>query len=223
MLAGTRGEVRTVPYVDYRTGTLVRGRTYLVYVDILRFDDTSLDVDGTASAQHVIGRSSTMVTAKNSSSTTTTKRDHEAVVAGNAHHDARWLIEDRLRTNQCVLTAKGVENIANHKYVPGHYTHLDNMCNPMWTYLTELLLPLWIAPNMVTTLGGLHCAISYLVVRTLCKDYNESVPNWVILLCAYCTFAYYTLDCMDGKQARRTQQSSPLGQLFDHGAWYFHI
>lgn len=24
-------------------------------------------------------------------------------------------------------------------------------------------------------------------------------------------------DCIDGKQARRTRSSSPLGQLFDHG------
>lgn len=30
-------------------------------------------------------------------------------------------------------------------------------------------------------------------------------------------FLYYTFDCMDGKQARRTASSSPLGQLFDHG------
>ncbi len=28
---------------------------------------------------------------------------------------------------------------------------------------------------------------------------------------------YQTFDAVDGKQARRTQQSSPLGQLFDHG------
>jgi ethanolaminephosphotransferase len=30
-------------------------------------------------------------------------------------------------------------------------------------------------------------------------------------------FFYQTLDAVDGKQARRTQSSSPLGQLFDHG------
>jgi phosphatidylglycerophosphate synthase len=30
-------------------------------------------------------------------------------------------------------------------------------------------------------------------------------------------FIYQTLDAIDGKQARRTKQSSPLGQLFDHG------
>jgi phosphatidylglycerophosphate synthase len=30
-------------------------------------------------------------------------------------------------------------------------------------------------------------------------------------------FIYQTLDAIDGKQARRTGSSSPLGQLFDHG------
>lgn len=48
-------------------------------------------------------------------------------------------------------------------------------------------------------------------------DHGTTLPNWVLLLSGYCTFAYYTLDCMDGKQARRTNTSSPLGQLFDHG------
>jgi phosphatidylglycerophosphate synthase len=28
---------------------------------------------------------------------------------------------------------------------------------------------------------------------------------------------YSTLDAVDGKQARKTKSSSPLGQLFDHG------
>ena len=31
------------------------------------------------------------------------------------------------------------------------------------------------------------------------------------------TLAYLHLDCLDGKQARRTASASPLGQLFDHG------
>jgi phosphatidylglycerophosphate synthase len=30
---------------------------------------------------------------------------------------------------------------------------------------------------------------------------------------------YQTLDAVDGKQARRTGTSSPLGQLFDHGEY----
>jgi ethanolaminephosphotransferase len=34
---------------------------------------------------------------------------------------------------------------------------------------------------------------------------------------ALAVVAYTWLDCLDGKQARRTGTSSPLGQLFDHG------
>jgi phosphatidylglycerophosphate synthase len=30
-------------------------------------------------------------------------------------------------------------------------------------------------------------------------------------------FIYQSLDAIDGKQARRTGQSGPLGELFDHG------
>lgn len=30
-------------------------------------------------------------------------------------------------------------------------------------------------------------------------------------------FIYQSLDAIDGKQARRTNSSSPLGELFDHG------
>ena len=30
-------------------------------------------------------------------------------------------------------------------------------------------------------------------------------------------FIYQSLDAIDGKQARRTQTSGPLGELFDHG------
>ena len=44
-----------------------------------------------------------------------------------------------------------------------------------------------------------------------------AIPRWVYLLNGVCMLAYQTLDNMDGKQARRTGSSSPLGMLFDHG------
>ena len=110
------------------------------------------------------------------------------------------------------LSPSGLHFIANHQYRPSEYTHLDNILNPFWTYLTDCL-PLWLAPNMVTTLGGLHCALAYGTLWYYSPDFNSSVPDWVVRLASYCTFAYYTLDCMDGKQARRTGSSSPLGQL----------
>ena len=115
------------------------------------------------------------------------------------------------------LTDAGVEAIAAHKYKPGKYTVLDNLLNPVWAGLTELL-PMWLAPNMVTFLGAMHCFVSYMVTWYYSPNWSGTpLPDWVIFLSGYCTIAYYTFDCMDGKQARRTGQSSPLGQLFDHG------
>lgn len=45
----------------------------------------------------------------------------------------------------------------------------------------------------------------------------EEAPRWVYLVTAASVVLYVNLDCIDGKQARRTKSSSPLGQLFDHG------
>ena len=42
-------------------------------------------------------------------------------------------------------------------------------------------------------------------------------PRICSLLCGLGLFVYQTLDAIDGKQARRTNSSSPLGELFDHG------
>ena len=124
-----------------------------------------------------------------------------------------WIV---LNPKHGVLTDDGLEFIANHQYKAGTYTWLDNVLNPFWTQLTELL-PLWLAPNMVTTLGALHTLFSYALTWYYAPNLNTWVPSWVIVVNAYCAIAYYTLDCMDGKQARRTKSSSPLGQLFDHG------
>ncbi|KAL3824028.1 hypothetical protein ACJIZ3_020057 [Penstemon smallii] len=42
-------------------------------------------------------------------------------------------------------------------------------------------------------------------------------PRWVHLAHGILLFLYQTFDAVDGKQARRTNSSSPLGELFDHG------
>ncbi|GAA5868901.1 hypothetical protein JCM16303_000300 [Sporobolomyces ruberrimus] len=42
-------------------------------------------------------------------------------------------------------------------------------------------------------------------------------PNWMYWSFAVGLFAYQSLDAIDGKQARRTGTSGPLGELFDHG------
>ncbi len=44
-----------------------------------------------------------------------------------------------------------------------------------------------------------------------------------MLIFSACIFIYQTLDNIDGKQARKTGNSSPLGMLFDHGCDAFGL
>lgn len=115
-----------------------------------------------------------------------------------------------------VLTEDGMTQIAVHKYKGGTYTYLDHKMNPIWLWLTNCL-PMSMAPNVVSALGGLHCVAAFMVTWMHTPSFTDNVPNWLLFFNAYCMIVYYTLDCMDGKQARRTGNSSPLGQLFDHG------
>lgn len=46
---------------------------------------------------------------------------------------------------------------------------------------------------------------------------DTDCPPWVYLTWAIGLFLYQTFDAVDGTQARRTRQSGPLGELFDHG------
>lgn len=42
-------------------------------------------------------------------------------------------------------------------------------------------------------------------------------PSWAYISCAIGFFVYQSLDAIDGKQARRTNSNTPMGELFDHG------
>jgi len=115
-----------------------------------------------------------------------------------------------------VLSEDGLGHIAAHKYKPGKYTPLDNVLNPFWLQLVELL-PKWLAPNLVTLSGFLPIIASYILAWYFSPDFSTPVPRWVAILTAWSLFVYQTLDALDGKQARRIGASTPLGQLFDHG------
>ncbi|KAM7175990.1 ethanolaminephosphotransferase 1-like [Macrochelys suwanniensis] len=93
---------------------------------------------------------------------------------------------------------------------------------PLWNRIVKIV-PLWIAPNLLTLSGFLIILINYFLLSFYDWDYTASgaspgiVPTWVWLFGACTTFCAYALDSVDGKHARRTQSSSPLGELFDHG------
>ena len=115
-----------------------------------------------------------------------------------------------------VLTADELRRVAAYKYASGMSTPLENLMNHWWNWAVQWL-PLWLAPNLVTLLGLACMVASAGLVVAVDPSLTAPLPPGVAAFCAASLFVYQTLDAIDGKQARRTGTSSPLGQLFDHG------
>ena len=137
------------------------------------------------------------------------------------HEEHVWLMEPSIPRGHNVLTPAGADNIAQHKYKSGVYTPLDNFFSAnVWGPITNSF-PMWLAPNLVTMVGGMFCLMSFLVSNAYIPESANwqlvEVPRWLFAFNGLCHCFYFTLDGCDGKQARRTNSSTPLGQLFDHG------
>ncbi|KAI4386435.1 hypothetical protein MLD38_004367 [Melastoma candidum] len=70
---------------------------------------------------------------------------------------------------------------------------------------------------MITLTGFLFLVISALLGYIYSPHLDSPPPRWVNFVHGLLLFLYQTFDAVDGKQARRTNSSSPLGELFDHG------
>lgn len=114
------------------------------------------------------------------------------------------------------ITQEGLTTIKNHKYKSGGYSIIDNLINPFWEFVVKLM-PETLAPNAITLIGVVINFAMYGFMFYYDRTLAEDVPSWTYLAVAIGMFLYQTLDAIDGKQARRTGSSSPLGQLFDHG------
>jgi phosphatidylglycerophosphate synthase len=114
------------------------------------------------------------------------------------------------------ITKDGLDNIKNHKYKSGGYSFLDNIMNPFWEWVVKLM-PETLAPNSITLLGLVINLSMYFFMFLFDHTLTQIVPWWTYVGFGVGLFMYQTLDAIDGKQARRTGSSSPLGQLFDHG------
>ncbi len=101
---------------------------------------------------------------------------------------------------------KGTDRSIFYKYVssPG--------CNVIVEYI-----PNWVAPNLITFLGLMVMVFGHVVILRHSPDLTGDLPSWVCYLQAVVGLTYQTMDNLDGKQARRTGTSSPLGLIFDHG------
>ncbi|CAH1114558.1 unnamed protein product [Psylliodes chrysocephalus] len=124
------------------------------------------------------------------------------------------------------LTKEHLIGFDNYKY-----NCIDNgvlsiyVMHPFWNWVVKYC-PRSIAPNLLTFTGFLFTVATYIYFAFL--DYNfyaadpdhpevEPLGKWPYMTAAIFLFIAYTLDGIDGKQARRTGTSGPLGELFDHG------
>mmetsp|Transcript_6585 Transcript_6585/g.17056 ORF Transcript_6585/g.17056 Transcript_6585/m.17056 type:complete len:382 (+) Transcript_6585:531-1676(+) len=114
------------------------------------------------------------------------------------------------------LTERALQGLKQYQYKPGGYTWLDAVHNPYWNSATELL-PRWLAPNLITLTGLLSLVIAYFLNAAYVPTLTGTGPWWIYFSSGFSMIFYTNLDCIDGKQARRTGTSSPLGQMFDHG------
>eukprot|EP01083_Nonionella_stella_P204444 745280_1 len=115
------------------------------------------------------------------------------------------------------LSPEALQELTRYSYKYAMAGWIDRtLGTPFWNAVVKLC-PLWLAPNLITLAALFHGILACILVFIYDSQLEGSAPGWVYFSCAYMVFAYQTLDAIDGKQARRTGSSSPLGQLFDHG------
>lgn len=115
-----------------------------------------------------------------------------------------------------LLSPGQLKRLGDHIYRYDSVSLMDPLLQPFWNWLVSKV-PLWLAPNLITVSGLIVNIITTLILVWYSPDARAEAPRWAFFLCALGLFVYQSLDAIDGKQARRTDSSSPLGELFDHG------
>jgi ethanolaminephosphotransferase len=111
----------------------------------------------------------------------------------------------------------GVEALQRYKYSGVDKSYMAKyVFQPFWRYCVNFF-PLWMPPNMITLMGFMFVLASALLSYIYSPRLDSPAPAWVYMCHGILLFLYQTFDAVDGKQARRTNSSSPLGELFDHG------
>ncbi|KAK7419534.1 Phosphotransferase [Neonectria punicea] len=88
---------------------------------------------------------------------------------------------------------------------------------PFYTNVVIKCFPMSMAPNLITLTGFSFVIANFLTMLWYNPTLDQDCPSWVYYSWALGLFLYQTFDAVDGSQARRTGQSGPLGELFDHG------
>ncbi|CDW80744.1 cdpalcohol phosphatidyltransferase [Stylonychia lemnae] len=116
------------------------------------------------------------------------------------------------------ISEDAAQKLKTYKYAGGD-SGIAYRCfyNPLALKLVDYL-PDTVAPNLITLIGFMFNVIPFIVLFSAYgTDFSGKIPIWFHIAIAISYLIYRILDEMDGKQARKTGNSSPLGLLFDHG------
>lgn len=132
------------------------------------------------------------------------------------------LCASRLRT--CVkmvyIRQRQLPKLHEYKYAGVDHSLLSKyVLKPFYTQVIKLF-PMSMAPNAITLSGFSFVIINLITLIYYNPGLDQDCPPWVYLSWSIGLFLYQTFDAVDGSQARRTKQSGPLGELFDHGMFH---
>jgi len=128
-------------------------------------------------------------------------------------------------------------NLRKYKYSAVDRSLISkHILKPFYTNVVIHLFPMSVAPNLITLTGFSFVVGNFLTLLWYNPTLDQDCPPWVYYTWAAGLFLYQTFDAVDGTQAyvatharplvvfhadplprRRTRQSGPLGELFDHG------
>ena len=125
-----------------------------------------------------------------------------------------WLF----KSNCPYIEPKEHSRIRKHKYEGEELSITYNyFYSPICAVVVEYF-PLWLSANIVSFIGFLCNFGTHILFIVACgSSFHGPVAPWVCYTTLVLYFIYHICDNADGKQARRTKSSSPLGMLFDHG------
>ncbi|WUR02247.1 choline/ethanolaminephosphotransferase [Vairimorpha necatrix] len=114
------------------------------------------------------------------------------------------------------LTLKEKHKLKTHQYKSVDKSILSACFFKRYTSTILNYTPECISPNMLTLFGYSIMLANFLFVIYFDLELKNK-EDWLALLSATSLIFYFTMDNLDGAQARKLKEMSPMGQLFDHG------
>ena len=122
------------------------------------------------------------------------------------------------------LTERELTSLKNFKYIGLDDSIIYNyLVSPSLNQIIKYnIIPIWLAPNLITILSLIFNIIGFLFVIIECKnDFSKKLSPISTFVITISHYLYIIFDNLDGKQARRTGTSSSFGMLLDHGCDVF--